>query len=229
MPSRTDYLPTRIADLIEWAVAFLRNATLLKEDIGLSDQALSDLSTTVDRAKASVDAASDPLTRTRISIERQREDLATLKRSLRSLVKQVQAFPQTTDDQRRQLDITVPDRTRTERPTPTEEPVVTITQTQRHMVAIKIRREDGRAGKPAGISGMNVYYAVSDTVPTHIGGWTHAGQATRMGHVIAMPTDVPAGATIWITANYYNGRGEVGPLADAISTNLPGGQARLAA
>jgi hypothetical protein len=44
-----------------------------------------------------------------------------------------------------------------------------------------------------------------------------------------MPEDVPGGATVWITANYYNGRGEVGPLADAISTNLPGGQARLAA
>ncbi len=229
MPSRTNYLPTRIADLIEWAVSFHRNATLLQGEIGLSEQAVTDLSTTLDRAKASVDAASDPLTRTRISVERQREDLDTLKRSLRSLVKQVQAHPQTTDDQRRQLDITVPDRTRSDRPAPGEEPVVTITKVQRHMVAIKIRREDGRAGKPAGISGMNVYYAVSETMPSHIGGWTHAGQATRMSHVIAMPESIAPGATIWITANYYNGRGETGPLADAISTNLPGGQARLAA
>ena len=176
MPSRTNYLPTRIADLIEWAIAFLRNATLLQSQIGLSEQALSDLSITVDRAKASVDAASDPLTRTRISVERQREDLAVLNRSLRSLVKQVQAHPQTTDDQRRQLDITVPDRTRSERPVPSEEPVVTINEVKRHLVAISMRREDGRAGRPAGISGMNVYYAVSETVPTHIGGWTHAGR-----------------------------------------------------
>ena len=50
-----------------------------------------------------------------------------------------------------------------------------------------------------------------------------------MSHVIAMPESIAPGATIWITANYYNGRGEVGPLANALSTNLPGGQARLAA
>ncbi len=150
---------------------------------------------------------------------------------MRSLVRQVQTHPQTTDEQRRQLAITVPDRTRTEQTAPDDEPVVTITDTKRHMVAIAMRREDGRAGRPAGIAGMNVYYAISESVPTkaQIGRWTHAGQATRMNHVIAMPEDVPGGATVWITANYYNGRGEVGPLADAISTNLPGGQARLAA
>ncbi len=229
MPSRTNYLPTRIADLIEWAVAFLRNATLLQGDVGLSEQAVTDLSTTLDRAKNAVNAASDPRTRTRITIERQRDDLDKLRQTLRSLVRQVQAHPQTTDDQRRQLDITVPDRSRSDRPAPSEEPVVTITKVQRHMVAIAIRREDGRAGKPAGISGMNVYYAVSETMPSHIGGWTHAGQATRMSHVIAMPESIAPGATVYVTANYYNGRGEVGPLADAISTNLPGGQARLAA
>ncbi|MEM7807912.1 MAG: hypothetical protein AAF561_07370 [Planctomycetota bacterium] len=229
MPARTDYLPNRIADLIEWCVSFVANIAPEPSDYGVDPTAFTAYQGILTDTQTLVGMASNPHTRTGPVVEEQQEKLRELRTATRALVRQIQARPETTDFQRRTLGITVPDRTRTERPAPTEEPVVTISECQRHMVAIKIRREDGRAGKPAGINGMNVYYAVSPTVPTHIGGWTHAGQATRMNHTIAMPLDVPAGATIWVTANYYNGRGEVGPLAAAATTNLPGGQVRLAA
>ncbi len=163
-------------------------------------------------------------------IERKDLDKGTLRRSSQTLVRQIQARPETTDEQRRTLNITVPDRKPTPHPAPSEMPDVQLTMAIRHTIGLKIRREDGGRGRPAGDGpGANVYYAVSPTVPTTPSGWTHAGQATRMSHQIQLPESTPAGATVWIAANWYNGRGEVGPLSDAITTNLPGGQARLAA
>ena len=229
MPARKDYLPTRIADLIEWMNAFFANIAAFGQSVGLSEQAVTDFGTTLTRAREAVALASDPATRTRPIVERQQDDLDTLRRSTRGLVRQIQAHPQTTDEQRRTLGITVPDRNSTPKPAPSEEPVVVVTRAVRRTVAIKMRREDGRRGKAPGCIGMNVYYAVGEIVPTTIGGWTHVGQCTRTDYAITLPDDVPAGATVWVTANYYNGKGETGPLADAISTNLPGGQARVGA
>ena len=229
MPNTKNYLPSRTADLIDWAVAFHGNLAAGPTEFGLSEQAVAEYLTTLTRARQSVALASDPATATRPIVGRKAADLETLRRSSRSLVKQVQARPQTTDEQRRLLRITVPDRKPTPHAPPPEMPDVQIAFAVRHTIALRVRREDGGRGRPAGTTGANVYYAVGATVPSTAGGWTHACQATRMGCQIELPAATPAGATVWVAANWYNGRGEVGPLSDAVSTNLPGGQARLAA
>jgi hypothetical protein len=114
------------------------------------------LRTTLDQAIASHEVSNLPATRIKPAVEQTQEDVATLRRSLRSLTRQIQARPQTANKQREDLGITVPDRTRTERQSPSEEPVVTITDAKWHVVTIAMRREDGLAGRPAGISGTNV-------------------------------------------------------------------------
>ena len=229
MPTTKQYLPSRTADLIEWAVSFNGNLAVDPTAFGLNEQVVDEYQVVLARAQASVALAGDPATATRPIIGRKALDLDALRRSSRSIVKQVQAWPQTTDEQRRLLQITVPDRKPTPHPAPGEMPDVQIAFAVRHTIALRIRREDGGRGRPVGTTGANVYYAVGPTVPSTAGGWTHACQATRMGCQIELPATTPAGATVWVAANWYNGRGETGPLSDAVSTNLPGGQARLAA
>ena len=154
----------------------------------------------------------------------------TLVSSTRSLVRELQAWPQMTDPKRRELRITVPDRTRTPVATPTEAPGIELVQAVRHTVRLKIVNPDGARRRPAGTAGANVFYAVGPNVPASPADWAWSGFWTRGTHDVVFPLDTPAGATVWLSAAYANPRGENGPMADAVSTNLPGGQAvRVAA
>ena len=225
----TTYLPTREEDFLDWCESFHRNLAVEPVAFGTTAVRVAEYNTTLTRFAESYAAATDPATRTRPVIERKDADRDTLRRSTQSVVKQIQARPETTDEQRRTLGITVPERKPTTHGEPTEMPDMQLLMAIRHTIALKIRRQDGGRGRPAGTLGANVYYAVSPTVPTTQTGWTHAGQATKMNTQITLPETTPAGATVWIASNYYNGRGETGPLSDAITTNLPGGQSRLAA
>ncbi len=229
MPTGKTYLPTREAEFLDWCQSFDRNLAADPTAFGVTELIVADYQTTLTRFETSYALATDPATRTRPVLVRKDKDKDTLRRSTQSIVRQIQARPQTTDEQRRLLNITVPDRNPTQSVPPTDMPDVQIIQAIRHTIQVRLRREDGGRGKPAGCVGANIYYAVSPTIPTTSEGWTHAGQATRSTHQITLPESTPAGATVWIAANWYNGRAETGPLSDAISTNLPGGQARLTA
>ena len=229
MPTTKNYLPTREADLIEWAVSFNANISKDPASFGLTLEDATDYAAAVSAAQTSVNLATDPATRTGPVVQRKAIDLQALKSLSRSLVKQIQARPRTTDEQRRLLAITIPDKIPTRHGPPTDMPDVDIVSAVSRFLGIEIRRTDGERGKPAGCIGANVYYAVSDTVPTTSDGWTHAGLSTRLSYQFQLPDIVPAGATVWVAANYINNKGEVGPLSNAVSTNLPGGQARLAA
>ncbi|HEY0008920.1 MAG TPA: hypothetical protein VGB55_09365 [Tepidisphaeraceae bacterium] len=225
----TNYLPTREADFLDWCQSFHRTLAVDPVLFGTNANAVDAYEEDLNRFAASYSKATDPNTRTRPMIERKDQDKKTLVRSTQSMVRQIQARPETTDEQRRQLKITVPDRKPTPHGPPTEMPATTLVSAVRHTIEMQIRREDGGRGRPTGTNGANVYYAVSPTVPTSQIGWTHAGQATRMNTQITLPESTPAGATVWIACCWYNGRGENGPLSVAIATNLPGGQSRLAA
>ena len=229
MPTTKQYLPSRTADLIDWADAFGGNLMADPAAYGMLEAAVEDYLVVLNKAKAGIALAGNPATSTRPIIAQKTEDVESLRAASRALVRQIQARPQTTTAQRETLNITVPDRKPTPHPAPGEMPDVQIAFAVRHTIALRIRREDGGRGRPAGTTGANVYYAVGPAVPSTAGGWTHACQATRMGCQIELPASTPAGATVWVAANWYNGRGETGPLSDAVSTNLPGGQAWLAA
>ena len=225
----TTYLPTREAEFLDFCESMHRNLAADPVAFGTTAERVGEYQITLTRFAEAYAAATDPATRTRPMIERKTEAKKTLVRSTQSIVRQIQARPETTDEQRRLLGITVPDRKPTPHSTPTEMPDMQMVMAVRHSLELQIRRPDGGRGRPPGTLGANVYYAVSPNVPTLQTGWTHAGQATRMTTQITLPLSTPPGATVWIAACYYNGRGENGPLSDAITTNLPGGQARLAA
>ena len=199
-------------------------------DYGTTAERVADYLTTRDRFVASYDKANAEPTRTARNIEQKDEDKKVLIRSTRRLIRELQAWPQMTDPKRRELRITVPDRTRTPVATPTEAPGIELVQAVRHTVRLKLVNPDGARRRPAGTAGANVFYAVGPTVPTSPADWAWSGFWTRGTHDVVFPLDTAAGATVWLSAAYANPRGENGPMADAVSTNLPGGQAvRVAA
>ena len=162
-------------------------------------------------------------TRTKPNIELKDAHKKTLINSTRSLIKQIQARPETTDAQRDLLGIPVPDRNKTVEPPPSQAAQIELVTAVRRTVRMRVKNPDGGRRRPAGCAGAQVFYAVGE-LPVRPTDWRSAGLWTSGTFDVAFPDDTPAGSTVWVSAAYYNRKGQYGPMADAVTTNLPGGQ-----
>ena len=97
----------------------------------------------------------------------------------------------------------------------------------------KLRLHDStsgsKRGKPPAVSGASVFSHVGPTAPTDLSAWTFEGNTGRTSIDVTLPNTVPAGATVWFTAFWFNPRKQAGPNTTPISANLPGGGVGMAA
>jgi hypothetical protein len=97
---------------------------------------------------------------------------------------------------------------------------------------VRIRLSDAtgvRRGKPAGVQGARLYTHVGPAAPVEIRDWNFEGQTTRVTADVEFPLTTPPGTVVWITAQWYNPRGETGPGCPPVSTTIVGGAMRQAA
>ena len=176
------------------------------------------------------DVATAEPTRTASAIARKESARKFLIALTRQTVRQLQAWGGMDDPKRRALGIPVPRRARVDIPPPAEAPRVDILLAVRHAVRLRLRGPGGERRRPAGTAGAAVLYALGPTPPADPRRWVWLGQWTSGTFDLDCPPEAPPGTTVWVTACYLDRRGRRGPLADAATTNLPGGQAsRLAA
>ena len=87
---------------------------------------------------------------------------------IREAINIVQSRPQTTNEQRAALGITIPDPTRSRAPVPSTRPIVVIDSSKRLEHTLTIRDEESitSRSRPAGVSGAEVYCFINGTPPT---------------------------------------------------------------
>jgi hypothetical protein len=167
--------------------------------------------------------ACDPNTRTPPNIAIKDKAKKQLDVMARELVRIVQSYPELTDDQRRELKITVR-KQRTPQPPPTVRPAITIVSVTGRTVTIKIREtgESSRRGKPADVLGASVYSYVGTNYPTDPTAWAFDGTTTKTTHQIVFPDTVPNGAQIWVCAAWFNRKTQPGPVSAPVATIIQG-------
>ena len=149
---------------------------------------------------------------------------------IRELVRIIQAFPGTTDIQRAELLITIPDVEPSPIPAPGFAPAVSIVSVSGRTVRVKLKAtQSTRRGKPDGVIGASIVTCVSETEPTPSSNWTPQGNTSLTVVDLSFPESVESGAKVWISAVWLNPRMESGPPSTPIATNLPGGAEALAA
>ena len=75
------------------------------------------------------------------------------------------------------------------------------------VVKLRVRDvESTSRGIPFGAIGCNLYWCVSDEVPTDANAYRFETMTTRAITDIVFPNDVPSGATVWISAQWVNKR-----------------------
>ncbi len=140
----------------------------------------------------------------------------------RELYAFVQANTSVSDANKVLLGVHIIDRNPTPVPPPAEVPFVELIQAVRRTVRVRVNSPSGLRRRPTGTAGAQVFYAVG-AMPTQVTDWDSAGLWTNGGFDIQFPLDTPDGSQVWISAAYFNRKGEYGPMADALRTNLPGG------
>ena len=212
-------------NLIKFTENILEKITATPGDFGTTADRAAEYGTTRGRFMEACSLINNESTRISSNYELKSAARTSLVNSTRALVREFQAWPMMTDVKRRELQIAVRDTSQTPVPPPTDKPLIELVTAVRYTVRTRVKSTATTRRRPAGVAGAQVFYAVGPDIPLATEDWRSSGLWTRGTFDVTFPTDTPAGATVWITAAYYNGKGQYGPMADAVSTNLPGGQA----
>lgn len=150
--------------------------------------------------------------------------------NLRMLCKIIQNAPTTTNAMR--IDLGIPQRgtTPTPIPPPSLSPGIVVTKAVNRTISVRLfdPQNPKKTAKPAGVSGITVFSFVGSAPPTDIGAWKYEGSSSVMKFDIEFAPSVPNGATVWLTAFFFNNRKQSGVAATPISANLPGGGVSMA-
>ncbi len=111
-------------------------------------------------------------------------------------------------------------------PTPAFAPGISVLSVRGFSATIRLHDSQsiGRRGKPAGVFGASIFTHVGPgDPPTSIADWNFEGSTGRTTMEVHFPNTLPAGATVWFIAFWFNPRKRSGPTSVPVSANLPGG------
>lgn len=222
-----DFLPEREAELRDWARRFSQKISADPQAFSLTQQQCDDFALLQASFAAALTRASEPDTNTSIARVAKRGAKKALKAEARRLARIIRAAPQVTPAQRSALGLGVPDAHLTPIHAPPTAPEVLIESVAGRTVKLRLKNQEEktRRGKPRRSIGAAILVSVAAEGPTRASQWRIAGFATRSRTRVKFDEDVPAGATVWISACWLSPRLERGPCAMPIRTNLQGGPA----
>lgn len=222
-----DFLPEREYELREWSRVFSQGISADPQAVSLTQQQCDDYAALNDIYAAALRTASEPITNSSSARVAKREAKKALKAEARKLARIIRAAPQVTAQQLSGLGLRIADEHLTPIHAPETAPEVWITSVAGRTVKLRLvnNQEKTRRGKPRASIGAVIYTHVGQSAPEKMSRWTVAGYATTHKTQVQFSDDVPAGATVWITACWLSPRLKRGACAAPRSTNLQGGAA----
>jgi hypothetical protein len=220
--ARRDFLPDKDQALLAWAENFGTLCNLNYASYGITKEIADDYVQKKNDFATKLQAATDPSTRGKRTVFLKDESKRTLVELTRKVVKQITGMMTVTDAQRQELGITVPSGSRTPVPPPSAQPFIQVTKVKGRTVTIELRQEEERRGKPAKVTGAQIYTCTGTTPPEAPGDWVFMTAVSKT--TVELPFGPSStGDTVWITASWTNAKNETGPAADEVRVNLPAG------
>lgn len=223
------FLPDTDSGLLAWSLNFKTLIQAGAVSYGLTVPLATAYGALHD-AYADALAAADPAIRTRGSVAAKNTARANLKANARLLDRLVQGTGTVTDQQKRDLGLNVRSAP-SPIPPPADAPGLDILSVSGWTVKIKLHdtASSARRGKPPGVTGASIFSFVGAEAPADIGSWQFEGNTGKTSGTVTFPNTLAAGAQVWITAFWFNGRKQSGPACAPVPTNLQGGGVSLAA
>lgn len=217
MPA-SDFIPTGDIALRNWSLNFSTLITATPTAYGLVAGDATAYAALHSTYSTALTAATDPITRTPVTVAAKDAARAALVSKARELAAKIQATPTVTPAQKTSLGITPRDTGRTPIPVPSTRPVVTIVSTAGGAFVLRVIDETVVVGRkrPYGYRGAILGFSTGTTAPTSMADCTLLGVATRVPQTFNLSA-VAAGTRVWLLGQWFNTRGELGPLSAAVS------------
>lgn len=209
-----DYLPSTDEALEAFGINFKDLITATPTVYGVTAADATAYAALLTDYSTRLETATQPNTRTVVTIGEKEISRAALVAKTRALAKIINAFPGTTNPMRQSLGLNPRDVEPTPVPAPTTRPQVTVSSTG--VLRLVDEASPTRRAKPAGVIGAHIYMKLAEAsapAPTTRAETEYMGLVTRTINVpVALP-EGSAGKKLWILAQWVNEKGESGPIS----------------
>ncbi|HZZ43626.1 MAG TPA: hypothetical protein VFE58_11865 [Tepidisphaeraceae bacterium] len=218
---RQDWLDTSDGPLSTFANDFSAKITATPTAFGLVAGDATSLATLVTAYNTALAAATDPVTRTRVTVAAKDTAKVALIADIRALAKRIQASPAVTPAQKTSLGLPIHSNTPSPSPAPTTEPLLNIVATGNYSHTLRVADilTPTKRAKPANVADLQIFAFPGENPPADMSLWTFKGVATKAEFVVNYaPTD--AGKPVSLAGRWANRKGETGPFSDPVTGTI---------
>ena len=218
------YLPLTDSGLLNWSENFAAQLAPDPTAFGLTMEEVGAYQQLQGNYDLAYTAATNPSTRGKATIATKNQTRKALITESRRLAMIATNYPATTDAQRLALGLTVRDKEPTPVPVPDSSPMVEVREVKNQRITLVLHNAESTSrAKPEGVRGATVFTYIGASTPAELSDWKFEGNVTRTLVDLDMPATVPSGSKVWITAFWFNTKGQSGPATPPIYTYLGGG------
>jgi hypothetical protein len=157
-----------------------------------------------------------PETRTAASITAKDEARKSFEPKFRKFLKAYVSYnPNVTDEDRRNMQLSIPDTTPTTIGPPTESPTIEIDFSKRQKHSVIVKNIEGKHAKPANAHGYEVYQKIGGEKPVTDDEFKYAGFSTKSPFQITYAL-ADTGKTVWYRVRWVNAKNEPGPWSEIV-------------
>jgi len=211
---RPDFIPRRDTDFLAWQKNFSTRLSSDSVAFGISPADAAALAILSDSFAAALSLAIEPGSRTRPNIATKNSARAELATRARQLARRIQSDPAVTDAQKIDLGLTPSSAAPPAGGPPRSRPILSVRPLTGGRARLRLADAESpnHRGKPPGTVGAILFVKIGGAMPTLTQDYSYAGMATTAIHTIQLPPEAHC-QEIWITARWFNLRGEEGPQA----------------
>ena len=215
-----NYLPQAFNALMNWLVNFTGYLNTNLQRFGIAEAELNSLNVLIEAFSQAHAKAELPNAGKADRLDR-REKAYAVTKAVRGFVNMYLRYnAAVTDDDRVNLGLRVPDAHPTPASTPGSYPVFAPDTSILMRVTLHIRDSAKQTrGKPAGVHGCEIRWAIRDSAPTHTEDLSHSAFTTKSVYTFEFDEN-QRGQRLYVRGRWENNRGEKGPWSEIVNATI---------
>ena len=220
-----DFYPRQEAAILSFTRNFGDTISLSPGDYGLSVGQCEQYVATQEAFAEAYMIAIDPGTATRSNRAGKDAARVMFEAQTRKLARIIRAQPDVTTQMRINLGLSESDAGEggAAIARPEQMPRVIVKSVVGREIHIELRDEANKSRKPAGVSGAVLFVMRADEPSANVTDWTFMDISTRTRATLRFGAQFPAGAQVWVMAQWFSTTGARGPASMAVCAYLQGG------
>jgi hypothetical protein len=220
---KTDYIPQSFAKLLAWLTNFI--TYLLKDGVitrlSLDSTRVNALKTEIDKYSAACTKADAANAGSVDHLER-KEEAKSVKKSTRKFVNTFLRYNEAvTDEDRKQLGLTIPDETLTSEIDPDEYPEIDADTSTLRRVKCRFLNREHRVAKPKHVHGIELLSGFIPKGETPSLKHLNKSSFSTRASIVLEFEDEQRGELVGLCARYENNTGDKGPFGPIITVYVP--------